>query len=186
MYWRIKLMKYILIITIFICIFSNTWANPILNLVTSYTITSNIEQCEGVVDSLESCGLSIENLEKLEHKLSTLDPESDEYKKWEGLLPFMRESSEMTCKDVANLNKYEMAVAIIDISNFISFPTAKLNKGQMGKIEFTPYQSSDNLTKISPVSVKMTVFGSLYCSTLIASKGNALTALNSIVHEILE
>lgn len=171
------------VIASFLALIVSTDAVSAPKVVSSF-VNMNSQQCEGISALADACQKAIENRRILEEKLGSLDPSSDEYKKWVAFRPNMQASVDFACETVKTESSYEMAVAILNLNEAVTFPASNLDKGRLGRVEFSQAEIKDQTISISVAQVKMTVFGNFYCLSVTKSGGNVSKALETIASDI--
>lgn len=174
-------LKGLLVLTVFMVSQVHAGANP--RIAASF-VSMNAKLCGPMADLADTCKIAIENTQKLKDKIVTLTPNTSEHKKWADLLPQLQDNENMICESVKENQKIEMVVAAIKFDSTLSVPVSKLNKGLLGTIEFSPSQVLGDSVQLPASSVKMTVYGTLFCQALMKAGGNTTKALESILTEI--
>lgn len=139
-------------------------------------ININPVLCDSKANMASACQISMGTTQNFKKRMSGLDQSSAEYARFATLLSHLEAAQEINCEPVKEDQNVLMATATVTLDAPVTISTAKLDQGVLGRVEFGAGTAA---------SVRMNVYGDMFCQALIKARGNGDAALEAIAAEVL-
>lgn len=145
----------------------------------------NLGLCQGIGNNFEAYEISVQAVQTTQEQLNKLDPKSEEYKTWSGLLIDVIEMRDSLKKKVLTYNNLEMVTIQVALDKSYKISNAKLDDEVAGKILLTSGTKNSEFTEITSPVLGMRFYGARVCGALNKTDKNLEKALDLILEDLL-